>query len=328
MKRHSTLLIVLSSLFLLIAMPSCKRRGSTDRQLQLLNTLDTLKQHDDAILLVTFGSTWEQPHQIFEQLKQDFAQDFPDRDVFIAFTSEICIKRSEEKGLGLFYDPKSWLAALEYHGYRSVGVQSLHVIAGKEYQDLADDVALFQSEDPGMKSYIAGPLLAKQSDLQATAHCLWRTYAQDLADGATLLLMGHGKPKQYGSKGNESYTDLEQYLQQKVSPRCFVATVDMENNLIEDAIERMQRQGVASGRVICVPLMAIAGDHANNDMLGGNGETPEEGSWRAILTEQGYTCSVADCKLVGLAENPMIVAIWKQQLRQVLSKEHPQKPQS
>lgn len=62
-------------------------------------------------------------------------------------------------------------------------------------------------------------------------------------------------PNNMDQKGNESYTDLEQYLQQKVfSPRCFVATVDMENNLIEDAIERMQRQGIASGRVIYVYL--------------------------------------------------------------------------
>ena len=47
-------------------------------------------------------------------------------------------------------------------------------------------------------------------------------------------------------------------------------------------------------KVVLIPFMIVAGDHAKNDMAG-----DEEDSWKSILEKAGYE---VDCKLQGLGE--------------------------
>ena len=63
----------------------------------MLHYVSQTKQHDRALLLVTFGSTYEGPHQTFARLKATFAESFPDRDIYMAFTSKFCIRKWKEK---------------------------------------------------------------------------------------------------------------------------------------------------------------------------------------------------------------------------------------
>ena len=122
--------------------------------------------------------------------------------------------------------------------------------------------------------------------------------------------MGHGNPENYNyGNGNSRYTMMEAELQ-KLNSNYFVATVDMEDNYIDDMISRMQAANKKSGNVICHPLMSIAGDHANNDMKGGVGATAEEGSWRYELAKAGYTCPLANCDIKGLGDYSKIVSVW------------------
>ena len=60
-----------------------------------------------------------------------------------------------------------------------------------------------------------------------------------------------------------------------------------------------------------MPFMSVAGDHARNDMAGG-----EEDSWQSILAGAGIT-SVPILK--GTAEYDEIVDIWLDHLRGALS---------
>lgn len=62
--------------------------------------------------------------------------------------------------------------------------------------------------------------------------------------------MGHGNPEgwNYGN-GNSRYTMLENVLQ-KLNKNYFVATVDMEDNFVDNMIARMQTAGKTSGDVI------------------------------------------------------------------------------
>ena len=46
------------------------------------------KRHERALLLVTFGSTYEGPHKTFATLRNAFTESFPDRDIYMAFTSK------------------------------------------------------------------------------------------------------------------------------------------------------------------------------------------------------------------------------------------------
>jgi len=60
-----------------------------------------------------------------------------------------------------------------------------------------------------------------------------------------------------------------------------------------------------------MPFMAVAGDHARNDMAG-----DEPDSWKSILGKKGYTCEVV---LKGTTENPEIVDVWLDHLRIALA---------
>lgn len=45
------------------------------------------KKHDTALLLVTFGSTWDAPQTTFNNMKAQFASKFPNMDIYFSFTS-------------------------------------------------------------------------------------------------------------------------------------------------------------------------------------------------------------------------------------------------
>jgi sirohydrochlorin cobaltochelatase len=134
-----------------------------------------------------------------------------------------------------------------------------------------------------------------------------------------MAFLGHGNPANmnYGN-GNQRYFDLEVALQKK-NPNYFVATVDQEDNLLDELFERMQDQGkVTTGATLTLhALMCIAGDHAHNDM---SGIEKEGDSWREFFVEKGFKCQYDgndantsnNCILKGLGDYAAIRAIWKQ----------------
>lgn len=42
------------------------------------------KKHDTALLLVTFGSTWDAPQTTFNNMKAQFASKFPNMDIYFS----------------------------------------------------------------------------------------------------------------------------------------------------------------------------------------------------------------------------------------------------
>ena len=79
------------------------------------------------ILLVAFGSTWEQAYDTFEKVVEDYKADFPDWDVFLSFSSAICINQAragENVEPRDFYDPEHFLTAIGLAGYKQIIVQS------------------------------------------------------------------------------------------------------------------------------------------------------------------------------------------------------------
>ena len=273
--------------------------------------VETAKQHDRALLLVTFGSSWDKPHETFQRMKTQFAAAFPTHDVYLAFTSGICRKRCAENGKGLFYSPEEWLQALGRHEYRHIDVQSLHIIPGEEYRKIVAAIEAFKQDPIGQNIEIAlgGPLLNSEADITELARNLHALHAERIAAGHTVVFMGHGNELEDLEQGNGCYPQLEAALQTH-SPRYFVGTVDMPGNDIEAVMTRMKAAGIHTGEVFCQPLLSVVGDHATNDMKGGNEEQPEEGSWRHSLIQAGYTCTPAHCLTEGLADFPENVTIW------------------
>ncbi len=291
--------------------------------------------NNKALLLVAFGSTWENAHNTFKTVVADYENEFSDYDVYFSFTSAICINKSRE---GENYDPQDyyapnfWLEAIGRKQYGEVRVQSLHIIPGEEFLRLRDTyIKDFKNNVYGdldndylentVKIYIGGPLMAEESDAQNLATILDNNFKSYVTDGNGMVFLGHGNPKDYNyGNGNVRYTQLESYLQ-AINNNYFVATVDMEGNLIDDLWnDRMAPSGVkkiAEGKTITLhPLMSIAGDHAHNDM---SGIENEGDSWREFFQSKGYVCNYDgndantnnNCINKGLGDYAAVRKIWK-----------------
>lgn len=301
------------------------------------------KSNNKAILLVAFGSTWQQAYDAFDLTREEYAKDFPGYDVYLSFSSAICINRAraaENTTARSFYEPKYWLEALGRVQYNEIIVQSMQVIPGEEYSRVLNAMKDFANNSNGDldDSYLASmtlklgtPLMATTDDVDNLAKALNDDFNQYAAKGA-MLFMGHGNPDEYDIyKANVRYTELEEALQ-KYNSNYFVGTVDMMENFKTHVHERMQQAGINNGNVYCAPLMTIAGDHAHNDMAGDddtwdNGyEYNDEGevedtSWKMYFKNMGYTIDTEAFKdngsgiVKGLLEYSKVRTLYKNKTR-------------
>ena len=295
------------------------------------------KNHDKVILLVAFGSTWDQAYDAFDTTIDAYKAAFGDYDVFLSYSSAICINRAaagENTEPRYYYAPPFWLNAFAAEGvqYDEIVVQSLQVIPGEEYTRVINYIKDFANNANGDldDDYLAGvtlklgvPLLqSKENDVPAVAKELNALYSDKAAEGV-VAFMGHGNPDSYDTyKANVRYTDLEEALQ-TYSKNYFVGTVDMMGNFKTNVWARMTAAGITSGKVYCHPLMSIDGDHGHNDMAGDDDEnwdgekfTPnEEGevedtSWKMYFQHLGYECNDDTMLPFGLLELPTVRQVW------------------
>lgn len=308
---------------------------------QTVKTENAATGNKKAILLVAFGSTWEQAFNAFDETVKEYKKQFAGYDVYLSFSSAICINRAAQGENGVtrnYYAPKYWLNAFAQKGvqYEEIVVQSLQVIPGEEYTRVISAMKDFQNNADGdlddaylakANVYLGKPLLNDPvADVNEVANQLAAKYATQAQNGY-VLFMGHGNPDSYDTfKANIRYTQLEEALQAK-NPHFFVGTVDMMDNFKVQVLERMQKAGFTSGTVYCHPLMSIAGDHAHNDMGGDddawdNGyEVNEDGevedtSWKNYFKNNGYTCSDDTQLMYGLLELSEIRNVWIQHTKE------------
>ena len=295
------------------------------------------KKHDKAILLVAFGSTWEQAFNAFDTTIEAYRQAFPAYDIFLSYSSAICINRAAAGENGVkrnYYAPPFWLNAFAAEGvqYDEIVVQSLQVIPGEEYTRVINYIKDFANNANGDldDSYLANvtlklgvPLLqSSEEDVPEVAKQLHALYSDKVKEGV-VAFMGHGNPDSYDTyKANVRYYELEIALQE-YCPKYFVGTVDMMDNFKTDVLERMQAAGITGGKVYCHPLMSIDGDHGHNDMAGDDDDNwdgtkftaNEEGevedtSWKMFFQHMGYECNDETMIEKGLLELPTIRQVW------------------
>ena len=260
------------------------------------------KQHDTALMLCTFGSTYNESLSVYDDIIADFKSAFPDVDIYMSFTSRTCINRVQASTGIERYELDQWLKAIGNAGYKRLAVQSLHVIPGEEYLSLMNtDIKKYFMIQwfPTVDVLRGANLLSTDEDTEAVAKVLYDHYANKLADKHNLvLLMGHGNPDENYS-ANQKYADTQAALQAKATNKnIFVGTVDYGDMLFwpkeeeENPADRIQDANVvrsqypnciysqimqycesnnlqpADVKVYLSPFMSIAGDHAHNDLWG------------------------------------------------------------
>lgn len=292
------------------------KQSNYDRYQQAVNqTVNTQKKSNKVILLVAFGSTWEQAYDTFDKVVDDYKAQFSGWDVYLSFSSAICINNAragENVDPKDYYDPEHWLTAIGLAGYQQVVVQSLQVIPGEEYRRVRDSyVKDFMNNRNGdfsdkyMKSLdrqvvVGTPLMAEESDAKVLAQTLNNEadVKAAVAEGI-VAFMGHGNPEGYDYYGgNIRYLQLESYLRE-LNPNYYVGTVDMDQTYAEDVVEHikggkfnftvgdmmytMNYDVNLSKKGQLYPLMSIAGDHAHNDMA----DEEDEESWFSLFNAAG-----------------------------------------
>lgn len=302
---------------------------------------------DVAVLLVAFGSTWNNAFLAFDATKAAYQQAFPEADIYVSFSSDICINRAsvgeneDDNGNIVkrdYYEPRYLLHAIGAAKYSKIYVQSLQVIPGEEFAAVVASVKKFMNNGYLKDAHLDDAYLAKLSedeaiflgmpllnnpevDVPKVAEELDKLYATEASQGV-VAFMGHGNPDNYDTfKANVRYTQLEEALQTNHNPNYFVGTVDMADNYKQDVMARMQEKGIVNGKVYLHALMSIAGDHAHNDMAGEgeeywdeNEEESEENSWFEFFSHKGYEPIVvkAGNHPQGLLELPGILNVWIQ----------------
>ena len=253
----------------------------------------------DAIVVMSFGTTYKDTREkTIEATVKDIQAAHPNVKVVTAFTSHIIIDRISEKEGIKYPTPEEALDALKAEGYNRVALVSLDVIPGMEYEY---DKAVFHHRKKDFKKMtLATSLMYWQGqeeqadDVESFIKALF-TEVKKPGKNDAVLILAHGTPQ----PANAYYSVLQAKLDEAGYKNVFVYTVEGWPSL-ETVIPKLKANKIKN--VSLVPMMMVAGDHANNDMAG-----DEEDSHKTILTKEGFNVT-ADLR--GLGENKAIRSLY------------------
>lgn len=261
-----------------------------------------------AIVVTSFGTShMDASEKYIVPVEQAIQKEMPDWDIFRAFTSNIIIKKLQQQENSSIQRPESILSDLAASGYEQILVQPTHILPGKEYHDVKEEVLSFARKYPTIKVALGEPLFYRHTDYISVVEAMQSTWPLCQED-ERLLLFGHGTDH----FSNACYFEL-QYVLNSLYDRALVSTVEATPSL-ENAIDTMKKQNIRS--VYLTPLMLVSGDHVKNDMMG-----TDEDSWKNQLKKEGFKVNVLKD---GLGKNPNIIDLYvkkTQNTAKVLSNE-------
>ena len=255
------------------------------------------------LLVVSFGTSYNESRCIdIGSIEEAMEEAFPDWSVRRAFTSQIVIdhilKRDGEK----IDNVTEALDRAANNGVKTLVVQPTHLMHGYEYNDLRNELAEYA--DAFDKIVLAEPLLNSDADFENVAETI-QFVGSYFEDGETAIcLMGHGTE----AESNSVYSFMQEVFSMSGFDDYFVGTVEAKPS-VEDVLKKVQAGSYK--RVVLLPLMVVAGDHAHNDMAGDG-----EDSWKSIFEAAGYE---VECVLSGLGEYPPVCDIYVQHTREAMA---------
>lgn len=264
-----------------------------------------------AIVVTSFGTTYDDARAAnIESVEKAIQASFPDYEVRRAFTSKIVLKRLAERGI-IINDLEKTLADLKKEGYREVVVQTTHLTPGEEFDNKVMAVVNKHLQAKSFPKLVVGrPLLTypgengKTDDFQVMAEALKMQMPILQMPGRAIVFMGHGSPH----KHNPAYGLLQQRLTEAGLNAVVGVVEETDHPNFEDALKMIEERGYT--KVTLMPLLLVAGDHANNDMAGA-----EDSSWKNKLGKKGYQ---VQAYLHGLGENTDVQDIYVQHVRDAI----------
>jgi len=276
-----------------------------------------------AIVLAPYGSLSPRALATYERIRAAYEREFPGSQVLLAFTSQLMIKRLQEKEGITIASPLEALSELHSRGCRRAVVQSLQIVPGEEFHQLA---ALVHEQGQGLISQgtklgferleIGLPLLSCLDDCQKVSRvlpALWNGSGWGEGESAeegqpqslqslpdrdpekeAVLLVGHGT----GHPTDSLYSLMARILE---NDHCNVLLGTLEG--FPGLSEMVGELKVSRAKKVrLLPFLLVAGGHAENDIAGAGPK-----SWKSALEREGFEVAVHLC---GLGEMECIVSIF------------------
>jgi len=137
------------------------------------------------------------------------------------------------------------------------------------------------------------------------AKALLQRVPSDRKPDDAIVFLGHGNEKH---PADAIYAAMS-YTFQELASNVFVGTVQGYPST-DEILPKLSGKNIK--KAYFIPLMAVAGDHARNDMAG---DKPD--SWKSVFTQNGIECEMIQ---VGIAEYPEVVDVWIDHLRDAFSR--------
>jgi sirohydrochlorin cobaltochelatase len=238
-----------------------------------------------ALLTISFGTSYKDTFEkTIKVIEDDLKSMYPDHDFFRAYTSRMIINKLKKRD-GIAIDlPAEALEKIKIQGYKEVLCQPTHIINGVEYDMTIDDLKPFCKN---LNIKIGKPLLTEEEDYRKSVKGVI-SEIKPLGDDEALILMGHGTYHH----ANSAYSCLDYVFKSEGYSNVYVASVE-GFPYIDEVISRIKDQGNIR-KVILMPFMIVAGDHARNDMAG-----DEEDSWLHKFKNEGFEVEIV---MKGLGE--------------------------
>ena len=263
---------------------------------------------ENEILVVSFGTSFNNSRVADIKGIEDALQAaYPDWSVRRAFTAQIIINHVQARDGEKIDNVNQALDRAVNNGVKNLIVQPTHLMHGAEYDELIGELDNYKDQFESVQ--VAEPLLGEvgadatviNADKKAVAEILTaeavKTAGYDSLDaakedGTAFVFMGHGT----SHTAKVSYSQMQTQMQELGYDNVFIGTVEgePEETACEAVIDAVADAGYT--KVILRPLMVVAGDHANNDMAGG-----DEDSWLSMFKASGKFDSV-DTQIAGLGE--------------------------
>lgn len=243
----------------------------------------TMEKNDKAsVLMVHFGTTFDDTRKnTIDAVNEEAEKEFPNMEVREAYTSRIIMRRLKERGI-VKDNPAEALDKLVKEGYTHIIVQPTNIINGVESKTLEQQLEMYKDKFKEIRTGSA--LLSTPEDYKAVAEIINKEVGK-VADDEAVVLVGHGTH----DNGNAAYPAMD-YTAKSMGYKFYVGTIEGFPEF-DDVVKGLKKDNIK--KVILMPFMFVAGDHANNDIAV---------DWKEELEKEGFTVEVKLTSL-GMMEN-------------------------
>lgn len=238
----------------------------------------TMEKNDKAsVLMVHFGTTFDDTRKnTIDAVNDEAKKEFPDMEIREAYTSRIIMRRLKERGI-VKDNPAEALDKLAKEGYTHIIVQPTNVINGVESKTLEQQLEMYKDKFKEIRTGSA--LLSTPEDYKAVAEIIDKEVGK-ITDNEAVVLVGHGTH----DNGNAAYPAMD-YTAKSMGYKFYVGTIEGFPEF-DDVVRGLKKDNIK--KVILMPFMFVAGDHANNDIAV---------DWKEALEKEGF---IVEVKLTSL----------------------------